>query len=222
MKLEKYSSWSTPQILVAQALLKICSGQCASLNLRAGLWVTVKNESMQLIHLSTREFLLTQLESSCLGQQLHAFLVRGAEGSALLASICVMYLSSHCVQGKNSEDDSVGRLRKIGPPLLDYACFHWISHLVESRLEAIVQHESKVHPSLESRKSFYWVEMCFTVQRGIHSQLNMGLQSLLDWLSYDTPKKTNSQSLQKPLSLLQYWAKSYLRLLADYGPVLEV
>ena len=191
------------------------------LELVCGSLVTVKNQSIQLIHLSTREFLLTPGESLPLRHTLHAFLVRWAEDSALLASICVMLISPHCVPGKLSRD-SAGRLLGLKVPLLDYACFHWISHLVESQPEAVIQHQPKIQRFLESRQSFCWIEMCFTVQRGVCSQLNMVLQSLLDWLPYDPSQKIQSQSLQKPpVPLLQYWAKSYLQLLADYGPVLE-
>ena len=132
-----------------------------------------------------------------------------------------MFISPHCVPGKPSRD-SVGRLLGMSASLLDYACFHWISHLVESHPEAVIQHQSRIQQFLESRQSFYWVEICFTVQRGNYSQLEMVLQSLLDWLLYDPSQRTKSQSLQKPpLPLLQYWAESYLQLLVDYGPVLE-
>ena len=191
------------------------------LELVCGSLVTVKNQSIQLIHLSTREFLLTPVESSPVGHMLHAFLVRRAEDSALIASICVMFISPHCVLGKLSRD-SAGRLLGMNVPLLDYACFHWIPHLVESHPEAVILHQSKIQQFLESRQSFYWIEMCFTVQSGVYSQLNMVFQSLLDWLSYKSSPEIQSQSLQKPpLPLLHYWAESYLYLLADYGPVLE-
>ena len=192
------------------------------LELVCGSLVTVKNQSIQLIHLSTKEFLLTPSDLSPLERTLHGFLVRRADDSALLASVCVTYLSSHCIPAKNSGENSYGGLPKISAPLLDYACFYWILHIIESRLEAVVQHESKLQPFLESRKSFYWIERCFNVQREIRSQLNMGLQSLIDWLSYETSRITVSKSLKKPFSLLHYWAESYLQLLADYGPVLEV
>lgn len=192
------------------------------LELVCGSLVTVKNQLIQLIHLSTREFLLTPVESSSLRHTHHAFLVQRAEDSALLASICVLFISPYCVPGKLSRD-SAGRLLGTSAPLLDYACFHWIPHLVESHPEAVIQHQSNIQRFLESRQSFYWIEMCFTVQRGIYSQLNMILQSLLDWLPYNSSQDIQSQSLQKPpLPLFQYWANSYLQLLADYGPVLEI
>ena len=198
----------------------LCSTR--ELELVCGSLVTVKNQSIQLIHLSTREFLLTPVESSPLQHTLHAFLVRRAEDSALLASVCVRFISPYCVPGKLSRDFA-GRLLGMSAPLLDYACFHWISHLVESHPEAVIQHQSNIERFLESRQSFYWIEMCFAVQRGIHSQLNMILQSLLDWLPCNSSRNIQSQSLQKPpLPLLHYWANSYLRLLADYGPVLEI
>ena len=192
------------------------------LELVCGSLVTVKNQSIQLIHLSTREFLLTPADSSPLRHTLHAFLVRRAEDSALLASICVSFISPYCLPGKLSRDFA-GRLLGTSAPLLDYACFHWISHLIESHPEAVIQHQSKLQRFLESRQSFYWIEMCFTVQRGVYSQLNMILQSLLDWLPYNSTRNIQSQSLQKPpLPLFHYWANSYLRLLADYGPVLKL
>ena len=215
LKLEYATATGDPRF--TQNLL--CSVR--ELELVCGSLVTVKNQSIQLIHLSTREFLLTPVKSSPLRHTLHAFLVRRTEDSALLASICVMFISPYCVLGKLPRD-SAGRLLGMSAPLLDYACFHWISHLVESHPEAVIQHQSNIQRFLESRQSFYWIEMCFTVQRGFCSQLNMILQSLLDWLPYNSSQRVQSQSLQKPpLPLFQYWANSYLQLLADYGPVLE-
>ena len=191
------------------------------LELVCGSLVTVKNQSIQLIHLSTRDFLVIPVESSPLRHTLNAFLVRPAEDSALLASICVLFISPHCVLGKLSRDCK-GRLLGMSGPLLDYACFHWISHLVESHPKAVTQHQSKIQGFLESRQSFFWVEMCLTFQRGICSQLNMALQSLLDWLPYNLSRNIDSQYPETPpLPLLQYWANSYLQLLTDYGPVLE-
>ena len=192
------------------------------LELVCGSLVTVKNRLIQLIHLSTKEFLLTPVDSSPLQHTLHAFLIQRAEDSALIASICETFISPHCVLEKLSRD-STGQLLGMNAPWLDYACFHWIPHLVDSHPEAVIPHQSKIQQFLESRQSFYWIEMCFTVQRGIYSQLNMVLQSLLDWLPYNSSPDIQSQSLQKPpLPLLHYWADSYLQFLADYGPVLEL
>lgn len=191
------------------------------LELTCGSLVTVQNQFIQIIHLSAREFLMTPSNSSPLRQRLQTFLIDQAEDNALVASICVVYLSSCCVAGKLSEDDSAGTMLRKGAPLLDYASFFWVSHLTQSRHHAVAQHGSKLQPFLGSRKSFYWLEFCFTFRVDI-GQLDGLLQSLLDWLCSTSMKNTQSESLPKPLSLLEYWVRSCLRLLADYGPALKV
>lgn len=190
------------------------------LELACGSLVTVQNQFIQLIHLSAREFLMSPSKSSPLGQRLETFLIDQSEDSALIASICVACLSSCCAARMFSEDHSTERSLWMGAPLLDYASLFWASHLIQSRHHAVVQHGSKLQPFLESRKSFYWLEFCFTFRRDI-GQLDMLLQSLLDWLGSTALKDTQAEAQPKLLSLLEYWIRSHLRLLADYGPALK-
>ena len=196
----------------------LCSAR--DLELACGSLVTVQNQFIQLIHLSAREFLMTPSNPSPLGQRLETFLIDESEDSALIGSICVVCLSSCCAARQLSEDNSAGASFWMAAPLLDYASLFWASHLIQSRHHAVVQHGSKLQPFLESRKSFYWLEICFTLRRDI-SQLDMLLQSLLDWVCFTAMKSTQSESQPKLLSLLEYWIRSHLRLLADYGPTLK-
>ena len=186
-----------------------------------GSLVTVKDGTIQLIHLSTKEFLLNPTRTSFLRQELQAFFVEVEEDSALLSGICVMHLSSRCVSGRLLKDDSPKGWQMDDAKLLEYACFNWISHLTGSSWQALVRQEALLQPFLVSRKSFHWLEICFTIQRGIHSLMNTYLQSILDWCSFNLSNDCDLRHLQGLVSLLNDWAQSYLQLLADYGPSLE-
>ncbi|KAL8908717.1 MAG: hypothetical protein Q9171_005330 [Xanthocarpia ochracea] len=197
----------------------LCSTR--ELELVCGSLVTVKDGIIQLIHLSTKEFLIDQERASNLRQDFHAFFVRIQDDSALLSGICVMYLSTCCIPENFSRNISTKGRQTNGTKLFEYAYLNWILHLTESSLQTLVKQEPILQRFLSSRNSFYWLEICFTMQRGILSDLNTQLQSVLDWCSVHESQGSASGSLKDLVSLLHFWAKSYLHLLDDYGPSLE-
>ncbi|KAI4264151.1 MAG: hypothetical protein L6R42_000732 [Xanthoria sp. 1 TBL-2021] len=186
-----------------------------------GSLVTVKDGIIQLIHLSTKEFLIDQERASNLRQDLHAFFVRTQEDNALLSGICVEYLSTCCIPGKLSRDDSSKGWQMDNAKLLEYAYLNWILHLNESTSETLVRQVPILQGFLASRNSLYWLEICFTIDRDIYGTLSTHLQAVLDWCLRCEPKVSGSRSPQGLVSLFHYWAKSYLQLLDDYGPSLK-
>lgn len=192
----------------------LCSAQ--ELKMVCGTLVTVKDGIIQLIHLSTKEFLLDPTRTSNSKQDLQTFFVQTKEDSALLSGLCVTYLSFHCVPEKFTE------IAHFDATLLDYARLNWISHLLESCSKALINQATAFQSFLSSRKSFYWLEMCFNIERGTLNLLNRYLQSLTDWCLHNMSNEVDSQPGKRLLQLLQYWAWSYSRLLNDYGPSLEL
>lgn len=197
----------------------LCSTR--ELELVCGSLVTVKDGIIQLIHLSTKEFLIDQKRASALRQDLHAFFVRTQDGSALLSGICVRYLSTCCIPGKLSRDDSSKGWQMDDTKLLEYAYLNWILHLTESSSQTLVRQEPILQRFLASRNSLYWLEICFTIDRDIYRTLSTHLQAVLDWCLRCEAEDSGSRSPQGLVPLLHYWAKSYLQLLDDYGPSLK-
>ncbi|KAL8878973.1 MAG: hypothetical protein Q9198_003326 [Flavoplaca austrocitrina] len=197
----------------------LCSTR--ELELVCGSLVTVKDGVIQLIHLSTKEFLIDQKRASDLSQDIHAFFVRTQDDSALLSGICVMYLSTCCVPGTLARDDSPKGWQMDEAKLLEYAYLNWLLHLTESSSQALLRQEPTLQRFLASRNSLYWLEICFTVDRETHSTLSTHLQAVLNWCLPYTPEDSGSRSPQGLVPLLHYWAKSYLQLLDDYGPSLK-
>lgn len=197
----------------------LCSTR--ELELVCGSLVTVKDGIIQLIHLSTKESLIDEKRASDLRQDLHAFFVRTQDDSALLSGICVRYLSTCCIPGKLSRDDSSKGWQMDDTKLLEYAYLNWILHLTESSSQTLVRQEPILQRFLASRNSLYWLEICFTIDRDIYRTLSTHLQAVLDWCLRCEAEDSGSRSPQGLVPLLHYWAKSYLQLLDDYGPSLE-
>ncbi|KAI4090072.1 MAG: hypothetical protein LQ339_008446 [Xanthoria mediterranea] len=197
----------------------LCSTR--ELELVCGSLVTVKEGIIQLIHLSTKEFLIDQKRASDLGQDLRAFFVRAQDDSALLSGICVKYLSTCYTPGKLSRDDSSKGWQMDDTNLLEYMYLNWLSHLTDSSSQTLSTQEPILQQFLASRKSLYWLEICFTIDRDIYGTLGTLLQAVLDWCLRCEPKDSGSRSPQGLVALLHYRAKSYLQLVDDYGPSLK-
>lgn len=187
------------------------------LQLVCGSLVAVRDRSIQLVHLSTREFLLKPIGWD---RSLEDFQVKVSEESAYVATVCVLYISDWGLLGKLSNGDLHVQSLKARKPFLDYACFNWVIHLAESRSEVILATESKLEPFLTSRQSFRWIEACFTLRNGSNNQLNMDIQLLVDRLSSEAPSDTTVVASESQ-SLLEYWGLSYQRLILNYGLALE-
>ncbi|KAL8884110.1 MAG: hypothetical protein Q9215_007769, partial [Flavoplaca cf. flavocitrina] len=198
--------------------LLLCSTR--ELELVCGSLVTVKGGTIQLIHLSTKEFLLDRKRASDSKHDLHAFFVRTQDDNALLSGICVRYLSTCCIPGNLSRDDSSKGWHMNDTKLFKYAYLNWIWHLTESSSQTLVRQKPILQRFFASRSSFHWLEICFTIDRDVHETLSTHLQAVLDWCSREESKNCGSQSPQVLVSLLHYWSKSCLQLLDDYGPSL--
>ncbi|KAI4264650.1 MAG: hypothetical protein L6R42_000248 [Xanthoria sp. 1 TBL-2021] len=198
----------------------LCSTR--ELELVCGSLVTVKDGIIQLIHLSTKEFLVDQKSASNAGPDLQAFFVQTQDDSAVLSGICVKYLANRCVPGKLSRNDSSKGWQMDDSRLLEYAYLNWIVHLTDSSSQTLERQKPIVQPFLKSRNSVYWLELCFTINHDIYRTLSAHLQAVLDWcLRCEPPIGGGSRPPQDLLPLLCYWAKSYLHLLDDYGPSLS-
>ena len=186
-----------------------------------GSLVTVKKQTIELIHLSAKEFFLMPAEASILSGGLEAFLVNIDKDSAGVASSCITYLNSTEVVGEVSSTDASGQAFKDSYPLAEYACFHWISHVTDATGSAMADRKNVLHEFIVSRHPFFWIEKCFIFRRHIKSALCFEIQRLLDWANVDNTQFSLNPSVKDIFSLFSVWGQAFLRLLEDYGAMVD-
>ena len=199
-----------------------------------GSLVTSKNQIIQLIHFSTKEFLLRPDHSLNLDEPLKDFLVSSFNDSAYVAdrllfcmadfwkSTGVLYQKhrdNEEFDNENSDDEDTGVLLDR---FLEYAFFNWASHIIESRPQNIRSYAESMKNFFYSYQSWWnWIECCLKAQPDSFSQLRIQVQSLLDWSNAYAEDDPMSLSPEPFESILNKWAESILRVLEDYGLALQ-
>lgn len=186
-----------------------------------GPLVTVRKQVIELIHLSAKEFLLEPAETSILSDGLEVFRVDIGNHSASIASSCIAYLGNKELAREFSPNDENSQDIKQAFPFIEYSCFNWISHVTEATYSALVDCENIIHRFLISRQSFFWIEKCFTFQRKSRSELRFEVQRLSDWAIVHDTELSPKPAVEDILSLFSNWSQTFLRLLENYGPMVE-
>jgi hypothetical protein len=189
------------------------------LELICGPMATVRNRSICLIHLTAHEHLKCDPADLKVDAELRKFFVDVGTGNARITGLCTKYLSTHCVaRAKQAERVNTQEIR-LKLPFIDYACHYWLLHIVESTPQALVQFSAELQSFLQSRSPFFWIEFVLESKHSSCSLLRFMLQSLLDWLP--TNWIGMGTRVEDLYSLLCYWAKSYVRLLAEWEVLLQ-
>ena len=189
----------------------LCSPK--ELELICGSLVTIKSQTIQLIHFSTKEFILNTNYSSRLETPLREFFVDVSSDSAYVADRLLFVMSdwwkstSMLIQFDDDVDDGVHA------PFFEYACLNWVSHIIESKTQYARRYAESMNEFVLSYQSWWtWIEFCLKIQPDCVSQLKMQVQSLLEWTGHPSAHFEN---------VWNDWAESMLRILEDYGMALQ-
>lgn len=194
------------------------------IELVCGTLVTVRHGSVQLIHLSAKEFLQSFDESQS-NASLRHLLVDASKAHKDLSKYCIDYLQSHCHRGKLPIDGSrrwtqdAQELRKSA--FLECASFNWITHLASSAHGSLVEAVRSVIPFLHSQASVVWLEFCLVLDADGLDRLQLSLYGLLDWATSYKEDKKPPADIPQEVDLLQAWVRAILQILLEYGPALR-
>ena len=161
-----------------------------------GSLISVRNQSIQLVHLSTRDFLLNRQDA---GEPTASFFVDLGSESPRVANTCISFISKTCT----SED--VDPRRSGCPPIqtqksfLQYACFNWLPHMTDSHRQAIALLDDSLVPFVTTRACLIWIELCLSSDSNFISQLKADIQSLVYW---STPESRLDLKVQISKELL--------------------
>lgn len=198
------------------------------IELACGSLLTVRSGTVQLIHLSAREFLRSPSVRLNIDDTLHQYLVDVPSVSSRIASHCVSYLLSRCAPPKvlpahdnRTAKDDVDAL-KHRFPLLDYACFNWLKHLISSAEVPVDPCGSVIQSFLESYCCLGWIQSCFNLDPDCAFRLQIDIRDLLDWAKSQSDGSGPSKSARPGLVHVAIeWAGEFQSLLTEYEDALN-
>ena len=164
------------------------------LELLCGSLVSIRDETIQLIHLSIKEFLQQSLgtpsEESGSNRDL---LVNPQKASLKLTQVCLAYLSVHCVEPLIDFNEKCTWVdyrideKKVedhlqANALLEYACFGWLIHLLDCEVTDSAEAANYVLTTFDSPSTFCWIETCLALDRNSIWSLLIGLEEMGEWI----------------------------------------
>lgn len=183
-----------------------------------GSLVLINNGRVRLAHATIRDFLQNPPKSSKDNSCIQDFLIDWREENLLIADHCIYYMNSsfeqYTVKGNDDKRRSEVWTIRRSKPLLEYAVFHWLYHLIESRVSFRSELDIGLPQFLQTAKMLCWLEMWFTIAPDSLWRLRHLIKTLQGYYRRERELSDNT-----PLVL--GWADAMAELLDRHGPSLE-
>ena len=193
-----------------------------------GSLVTIRQGTLQVIHLSVKEFLTSThgLKNSTYSK----LLIDPAKASLQLTLVCLMCIKSNCNQSFASLDPGVARLdieldrdavvrRQRQAPLAEYASLTWMMHMAECDGNQMIGLSRVFKETFDPPSTFYWVEACLAFQPDSVLHLLAGLEEVNDYVS----GLGDDQWPESEASCVftTNWCHALRDVFEEYGPILS-
>ena len=190
-----------------------------------GSLVTIRKGTLQVIHLTVKEFLRSP-EDTCISAT-PSLLVDPEHGSLQLTLVCLRCIAGYaepltdlkCKAPQIDWDLDSDALQRAGTraPLLEYASFSWLAHIIDCKLEDLLKITPTFRKTFNSSVSFSWVELCMAWQPDSRLRLLVGFDEISDRFynrSQDLPLQQDDSS-----QFLARWCTAFSRIFEDYGAI---
>ena len=196
------------------------------IELVCGSLVTIRKGTLQVIHLTVKEFLRSRhgLE----GSGFSSLLIDPDYGNLQLTLVCLRCIASNTKtlvdlksEAKHIDwglDTDALDHRQAQAPLLQYASFSWLMHLIECKLDDLLEVILECERTFNTPTTFSWVETCMTFQPDSTLRLLLGLNEVRDRFCGSnqdpwSPQEAGSQFLGS-------WCTAMSRVFEEYGAIL--
>ena len=196
------------------------------LELICGSLVTIRNGIMQVIHLTVKEFIRSPQEKS--NTTSSSLLVNPDSGSLQLTLVCLRCIFKYAeplVDLKSKAphidwalDPTALERCRTRAPLLEYASFSWLVHMIECEPDDLTKITSNFQRTFGSSTTFCWIETCMALQPDSALRLSVGISEIHDWL-YDPHQGLRLQQETSP-QFLGSWCTAMSCVFEEYGAVL--
>ena len=162
------------------------------IELVCGSLVTVRQGTLQVIHLTVKEFLTAPHEPK--SSTYCDLLIDPAKASLSLTLACLECIRAGCNKSIVRLDSETARLdftldveavtqRQHQAPLVEYASLTWMMHLTECDGAQMIGVSEAFQKTFDSPSTFYWVEACMAFQPDCVLNLLLGLEEVIDHVS---------------------------------------
>ena len=196
------------------------------LELICGSLVTIRKGTLQVIHLTVKEFLRSSQETS--DSTSPSLLVKPEHGSLQLSLVCLrciagcaeplVDLASKAPQIDWTLDPGALERCQARAPLLGYAVFSWLVHLIDCEPDDLLTITRTFLKTFSSPATFSWVETCMASQPDSVLRLLVGISEVRDWL-YNSGQGLQLQQ-EASGQFLASWCIAMSRIFEEYGAVL--
>lgn len=194
------------------------------IELVCGSLVTVRNGTLQVVHLTVKQYIRTPSDPTTLR------LLAETKGANLrLTLACLTLLEHNCLEPiaklfpqkpieAEEEKPDLSLLRSKNP-FLEYACFSWMIHLTDCTSMEALEVSRSLHRTFDSPATFGWIESCMVLQPQNASRLLIGLEEVRDWI--DSLQIGTVIAEDSSYSFALNWCTTIEQVLKEYSPVLE-
>lgn len=189
-----------------------------------GSLVTVRNGTLQVVHLTVKQYIKSPSWPST------SRLLAGIKSTDLQLSLaCLTLIRHNCVEpitklfsqrpiGADEDEHDLSLLRSK-TPFLEYACFSWMIHLTNcTRMEAM-EVSRCVHRTFDSPATFGWIESWMILQPQDVPRLLIGLEEVCDWIN--RLQRGTVIADDSSYSFALNWCTTMEQVLKEYSPLLE-
>lgn len=201
------------------------------IELVCGSLLTVRDGTIQVIHLTVKEFLGDTEAWTDPPDSYTQLLVDPSSANLQLTLVSLKYISQKLAEPlvdpdaseRLSEKTDELRAMKLSDrlkqsPFAEYASFDWLIHLVDCEGfsgDIIVE---AFQGAFDSKATFCWIEMCLTLDRSSFHRICLGLGNVIEWADDNmqyAPRSINQYTY------LKNWCSTILHVIDDMGSALH-
>lgn len=204
------------------------------IELACGALVISRNETLQLIHLSTKEVLTARPPNMRSDDSRLGFYVNTQRENPRMAVLCVSYISNHLdgidsvtkpdlktvprLQFSEESYDSTDLVTKS--PFIHYASISWQMHLLDGEISLELEDfVCCLQTLLTYELTILWIELCVTLHQDILWTLERNCQETLSWADYALVPAESS--CHKAIGFLWAWSSAVVSIISEYGHLIE-
>ncbi len=204
------------------------------IELACGALVLCRNETLQLIHLSTKEILTQKPNNIGSHDSRVAFYVDAQRENPRMAILCASYMSTHMEDIHSITRptlETAPRLqfdtRSLGPsklitgsPFMNYASLSWQAHLLDGEISLELDHIMRqLRTLLTYDFTMLWIELCVSLHSDITWTLERSCKEIISWADYTLVP--TASSCHEAIGFLWAWANAVVLIINEYGRFIE-
>lgn len=186
------------------------------IELVCGSLIVIRGGTVELLHLSAKNYLQKIPLDHELPRMLTEFFVDSQKSSSSLALHCTTYLLKYC-QPRDLPPEDICQWAdstiksKAKLPLLEYACSSWLVHAADGVSSVLLAPQSSILTFIHSQASLIWVYFCLVLESYSSYHLLFDLGRLNERAMDECIGEVNTDWKN-----LQKWLRSWLHLLDNY------